>query len=290
MNVRAAAVAVLCLAFALPARAAERHAAFGLVLQVDAARRTFVASCQEIPGYMEAMAMPFTVRDAKELEGLPRDVLVDFTVVVEKGDAYAENIRVHTFASPEAQAMKAERLMLLERLTASGPAAKPLERGQTVPDFELIDQDRHTVALSALAGKVVAVSFMYTKCRLPGYCLRLTHNFGELQKRFARRLGRDLILLTISFDPGNDSPEILAAYAKEWKADSKTWHLLTGPEDEVRRVCHALGLSFWPDMGMITHTLHTIVIDRGGRVAADLEGNEFTPEQLGDLVQSVMDR
>jgi protein SCO1/2 len=38
------------------------------------------------------------------------------------------------------------------------------------------------------------------------------------------------------------------------------------------------------------HSLHTAIIDPAGKLVANLEGNEFTADQLGDLVQSVLDR
>jgi protein SCO1/2 len=50
------------------------------------------------------------------------------------------------------------------------------------------------------------------------------------------------------------------------------------------------GMNFWPDMGMIVHSMHTAVIDRQGRLVANLEGNEFTADQLGNLLKTVMDR
>ena len=62
--------------------------------------------------------------------------------------------------------------------------------------------------------------------------------------------------------------------------------LLTGPSDEVKRICNLLGSNFWPDEGTLTHSLHTLIIDRKGKLSADIEGNQFTGEQLGDLVQT----
>ena len=50
------------------------------------------------------------------------------------------------------------------------------------------------------------------------------------------------------------------------------------------------GLNFWSTEGLITHTMHTVVIDRRGKVAANLEGNQFSPQQLKDLVEDVMKR
>ena len=70
------------------------------------------------------------------------------------------------------------------------------------------------MSLSALRGKVVVANFIYTSCALPNFCLRLANNFSVLQKRFAKQLGRDLVLLTVTFDPVHDTPEVLAKYAE----------------------------------------------------------------------------
>jgi protein SCO1 len=269
--------------------AAQRYPVLGLVLTVDPAHNSMVASCGEIPGYMEAMTMPFDVRNAKELDGLRPGMLIDFTLVVEKDSSYAENIRAHVFRSSDTEPLQAQGMKILQRIAAPEPSVKPLEVGQAVPDFSLIDQNRQPVTLSQFSGKVVAITFMYTKCPLPDYCFRLANNFGVLQRRFAARMGKDLVLLSITFDPIHDQPDVLAQYAATWKANAGGWRFLTGPPPEIERVCHMFNLNFWPEMGMITHTLHTVVIDRQGRITANLEGNQFTAKQLGDLVETALD-
>jgi protein SCO1 len=80
----------------------------------------------------------------------------------------------------------------------------------------------------------------------------------------------------------------MAKYGKIWNADPRGWRLLSGPPAEVKQVCNKLGMSFWPDEGLMTHSLHTLLIDRGGTLAADLEGNKFNADQLGDLVQTIL--
>ena len=90
-------------------------------------------------------------------------------------------------------------------------------------------------------------------------------------------------MLSISFAPVHDTPQVLAKYAATWKADPRSWHFLTGKLSDVQAVCRAFGLNFWQDEGLITHSLHTIVIDRSGKVAGDFEGNEFSAVQLGTL-------
>jgi protein SCO1/2 len=274
--------------FPAVAAAAERYPVTGLILSIDQPHLRFVASCTEIPGYMKAMVMPIPVREVKALAGLKPSMFVDFTLVVEKDRSYAENVREHDYENLAQEPLLVRRLQLLARLDKANPLAPTLEIGQPVPDFTLTDQTGQRVSLSRFKGKVVGLTFIYTSCPLPDYCFRLSNNFGRVQKRFADRMGRDLVLLSISFDPVHDTPEVLAKYAAIWKADANSWHFLTGTPEEVKAVCGRFGLNFWPDEGALTHSMHTIVIDRQGKLAANLEGNQFTAEQLGDFVQTTL--
>jgi protein SCO1/2 len=265
--------------------AIKRYPVTGIILKVDADRRTFSASCSAIPGYMEAMIMPYSVRDGKALTGLQPGMYVDFTLVVDGGSSYAEGIHIHRFESMEQEPLRARRLQLLEDMRKPEPGKSSVSVGQPVGDFTLTDQTGQRVALSQLQGKVVGITFIYTSCPLPDYCFRLSNNFGRLNKRFANQMGRDLILLSVSFDPVHDQPNVLRKYASTWKADPKSWHFLTGPLPDVKELCRRFGLNFWPDEGTLTHSLHTFVIDRTGKLAAKFEGNEFSAEQLGDFVE-----
>src|SRR5579863_8051531 len=73
----------------------------GLVLRVDRPHKTFTVSCQNIPGYMDAMVMPFEVREARELDGLASGMTVDFTLVVEKESNYAQQVKIRRYESVE---------------------------------------------------------------------------------------------------------------------------------------------------------------------------------------------
>jgi protein SCO1 len=268
----------------------KHYPVFGIVLSTDPAHNSFTASIREIPGYMDAMVMPFNVRDAKDFNALKSGTAIDFTLAVSKDASWAENIHPHVFVNGDNEMQESARLHLLQNLNAPKSAIKPLELGDTVPDFSLVDQTGTPIRLSQFRGKVVALTFMYTKCPLPDYCFRLNNNFGNLQRRFGAQLGKDLVFLSISFDPIHDSPAVLTEYAKTWNADARGWHFLTGPLPQVEQVCHEFSLNFWQEMGMITHTLHTVVIDRQGRIVANLEGNQFSAQQLGDLLQSTLNQ
>jgi protein SCO1/2 len=270
--------------------AAQEISVTGMVLKVDRPLKTFVVSCQSIPGYMAAMTMPFEVRDAKNLDGLAPGMTVVFMLLVDGESSYAERIQIQHYASVEQDPMTARRLKLLTLLAhPDGDSSKSLHVGQTVPNFTLTDQNRRPVTLAQLAGKVIALNFIYTSCALPNFCFRNSNTFGVLQKRFKDQMGEELVLLTVTFDPQRDGPEALAKYAKTWKADPATWHFLTGSVPDIQRVTNMFGMDYFPDEGLMNHSLHTAVIDRQGKLVANIEGNQFTSDQLGDLIGSVLD-
>ncbi|HXZ80715.1 MAG TPA: SCO family protein [Terriglobales bacterium] len=266
----------------------QRYLVRGLVLRVDRAHQKMLVSCQEIPGYMDAMVMSFKVADPKSLDGLASGAQIQFTLVVTKEASHAEDVRIVGYTSAEREPSKSRRLKTLDE-ALGGPGSPALSVGQAVPDFVLTDQNKRRVRLSDFAGKVVALNFVYTRCALPDYCYRLSNNFGALQKRYKDLMGRELILLTVTFDPVHDQPEILSEYAGIWKADPDNWRFLTGPAAEVQRVCDLFGVNFVQDEGLFVHSLHTAVIGRDRNLVANLEGNEFTPQQLGDLVGAVLE-
>jgi cytochrome oxidase Cu insertion factor (SCO1/SenC/PrrC family) len=67
----------------------------------------------------------------------------------------------------------------------------------------------------------------------------MVENFRVVRARFADVMDRDLVLLTISFDPQYDTPERLAAYAAANRAVAPGWLFLTGERSQIERVCDA---------------------------------------------------
>jgi protein SCO1/2 len=265
----------------------ERYAVTGLVVDVRPATRTFVASIDAIPGFMAAMVMPFQVRDAVELRGLVRGAQVQFTFVVTSASSWAEQITVRRVENLEQDPLAARRLALIDEFT-SGRAARAVPAGGIVPDFRLVDHKRRPVSLSDFKGKVVAVNFTYTTCQLPDFCLRIVNHFGALQRRFSGALGPDLIFLTITFDPARDQPDVLDRYAAQWKPNHDTWRFLTGAVADVRPVLELFGMVAFMNEGLMDHGLRTAIIGRDGRLVTNLEGNQYSTDQLGDLIESVL--
>jgi protein SCO1/2 len=291
MLIRTAAAALLVLAgsssFDAQQQAERRYAVRGMVLRVDAADKIFFVSHERIEGLMDSMTMPFEVRDVRLLQSVGPGALVDFVLVVDKQGGYATDLRLRRYETPEQDPATAKRPSPQRRAASQLPP--PVAVGQPVPDFTLLSSTKERVKLSDFAGRVVAINFVYTRCALPQFCPRMATTFGVLQKRFATVLGRDLQLLTVTFDPQRDTPEVLAAYADGWKADGRGWRFLTGPVADVRRVCAFFSVDAVVDAGLTNHVVRTVVVGRDGRLLANIEGNQFTPEQLGDLLRSTLE-
>jgi protein SCO1/2 len=287
---RVAAVAIVLLLLAGQGWAAQRHTVTGLVLKVDSAHRSLVVSCNRVPGYMDAMVMTFFVHAPRALHGLQPSAVVEFTLRGDSELPYAEDLHLVSFESTEQEPQEAQRLKLLRNMASPAKAASALTLGQLVPDFAFTDQNQQRVAFSQLEGDLVVLTFIYTRCPNPNYCFRLNSNLGQLQKRFSARLGRDLVLLSIVIDPEHDQGNALSNYANIWKANPQGWHFLTGQLPDVQKVTHMFDMDFWNAEGTTTHTFHTIIIDPHRRLAANLEGNQFTAKQLGDLVETMLPR
>ena len=274
--------------FAIPlSGAAESHSAKGLVLRTDLAHHSLTVSCEAMPGYMDAMEMEFKVSDPGVLARLKPGAAVNFTVTVRRDILYAENIRLGTTANFESEPMAAGQLTALNNMLEP---AQVLSIGDLVPSFALTDQAGKTIRLSQFQGKVIAITFGYSRCPNPNYCFRLSSNLAQVRQRLHGQAGRDFVLMTIMIDPAHDQGATLAQYADVWKADPSEWHFLTGPLPEIKQIASNFGMNFWGVESGLTHSLRTIIIDRKGRLAVNLEGNQFTPQELSDLVRTVINR
>jgi protein SCO1/2 len=289
---RAFLALALLLPAAMPSGAGEPHTVQGVLLEVDSASRTIEVSCDAIPGYMDAMVMTFAVRDSEVevLKSIKPGRTVRFTMAERGNQEFAEHLQAISVQNYEADPTEASRLTYLHRLLDHTAAQRIIPIGGLVPNFTLTDQFDRPTHLDDFKGMVVVLSFAYSRCPNPNYCFRLSNHLAQVYRRFHSLTGHSLILLTIVIEPDHDQGDELRRYADTWKADWAAWRFLTGPLADIHAIADGFGMDFWNYEGYLTHSFRTVVIDRDGLLAANLEGNQFTAEQLGDLVKTVLDR
>jgi protein SCO1/2 len=124
----------------------------------------------------------------------------------------------------------ASTLALLARAIRPPPAMPVYGH---VPALGLVDAQKRPFTTDAMLGHVTVVDFIFTHCTAS--CPRLTARMGELQARLAREGSSSTRLVSISVDPDNDTPDVLARYAGSAHADPARWSFVTGPADDVEK-------------------------------------------------------
>jgi len=161
----------------------------------------------------------------------------------------------------------------------SAPQQQSLPKIGPAPEFSLTSQDRAPVALSDFRGKVVAVTFIFTRCTET--CLVLTPMMSFVQDRLGRDFGAKIVFLSVTVDPERDTPEVLKEYAEAFGADPAGWLFLTGPPDDIREVTRRYGVfAAKAANGNVDHTFLTSIIDRRGILRVQYLGVRFDPEEF----------
>jgi protein SCO1/2 len=120
----------------------------------------------------------------------------------------------------------------------SPPARSPAEK--YFSDVELIDQDGRKLRFytDVLKNKIVAINTFFTTCT--NICPPMNRNFERMQDALGDRLGKDVLLVSISVDPETDTPPRLKEYGRRFHA-RPGWIFLTGKKENVDWALYKLG-------------------------------------------------
>ena len=196
--------------------------------------------------------MPFSARDRKEIVDLKIGEAISFRLTVTEKDFWIDSVR------------KIARRDV--RLAESTPApaithdqSGRLHEGDAMPSFSLTDQDGKNITLDTFRGQPFVLTFVFTRCPIPNFCPRMTHNFSDLQSTIKTYLGAlaKTHLLSITLDPKFDTPEILKQYGQHENADPKIWTFATGAPAEIDALTHAFSVYVQTEGGTISHGLAT---------------------------------
>jgi protein SCO1/2/putative membrane protein len=158
---------------------------------------------------------------------------------------------------------------------ASDPAYSPW--GVPVGDFTLTERSGQMISRDDLNGKVWVAHFFYSRCT--GICNKTLPAMRELQKTFAGKT--DVMFVSISVDPADDTPELLQRYADDQGADPAQWLFLTGTEAEVHAVIQRAFFQTAQRNAKATspgdafdHVPHLLIIDRRGVIDGFVNGTQ----------------
>ncbi len=282
-------VGLFTLLLFLPISACTRHSAQpsakrypfkGRIVAINSQSQSAIIDGDAIPGFMDAMAMDYKIKPPSMLNQFASgDTISAEVVVVEaKGDAapdyWLENVKVTSHSAPPAQTPKSSLHM---------PAP-----GEDVPNFAFTNQSGRRISLQQYRGKVLFVTFIYTRCPFPDFCPRMSSNFAEIYKQLPSNPSlAGAHLLSISFDPNYDTPKVLRDYAfsvahTHDAALFSRWEFAVPISADLPKVADFFALTVKPEGGLITHNLSTAVIGPDGKIVSWYHGSDW---QVSDLIK-----
>jgi protein SCO1/2 len=235
----------------------------GVVKRVERELQHVTIDHEAIPGFMDAMNMRFAYTDRSVLDHLQPGDRVQGTLRVEREHGVVSEYQLRDLVVTGQTA----------RGVTSGVAELPargrlLEPGDLVPDFTMTNQDGQAVKLSGLRGKVVVLTFIYTRCPLPDFCPMMDRKFSELAEHLRNSPGRaaSVRLVSLSFDPDHDTADVLRKHAQIRGAAPPLWSYAVASHAELAKIAAPLGLTYIPGTDDIAHNLSTAIIDRAGKL------------------------
>ena len=252
----------------------------GKIVSVDAAGGHVTVDAGAIPGLMEAMTMSYKLVDPTIVSELHVGDIITADVIVDEDAAGPLNPRLDKIVVV-GQAKPDVKPAVLYHVPAPGEA---------VPDFKLLNQSGKEIHLEQYRGKVLLLTFIYTRCPLPDFCPLMSSNFAEIDKDLNadKAIYKRTHLLSVSFDPQYDTPRVLRNYGsahtgKFTDEDFSHWDFAAPSVAELPKV------EQWFDVGVtgssadastIQHSLSTVLIGRDGKVLEWYPTNDWKPAEV----------
>lgn len=261
---------------------AKRYELEGRILSVEKDKHLVTISHEAVKDFMEAMTMPFVVREEWVFDQAKPGDQIKATLVVDETESWLENVVIiESNGEPGGKGASA----------AVGP-----NTGDEVPDFALVNQNNQPIHTRQYKGKALLLTFIYTRCPIPEYCTLMSNNFAKIDQELQKEpnLYDKTRLLSITIDPDYDTPAVLRSYGASHtgRFGDETfshWAFATGSKDQVKAVADYFGLQYFPEKDQITHGLRTVLIGPDGKVHRVYRGNEWKPQEVLKDIEMVAD-
>ena len=267
----------LCLALVVVAACRSgdqrRYTLQGQVVSVAPNHQEATIKHEEIKGFMPAMTMPYKVKEPELLDLIAPGDLINATLVVLTNDAYLADLKQVGRAPlehPPAEVAAASSGFRTAEARRSGARRSVPRSGRQEADLQLFQrvEPRCHVHLHTLPDANLLSA--------DGPEFRNDSEAAEADSAPKRRVH----LISVSFDPATDTPQVLKQHARMLQADPNMWTFLTGARDDIDRFAARFGVSVARALDgqeNITHTLRTAIVDADGRLVKGYVGNEWTP-------------
>jgi protein SCO1/2 len=103
-----------------------------------------------------------------------------------------------------------------------------------IPPFSFTDRYGRPFTEKNVEGKIIVADFFFTRCTT--ICPKMSIQMQQLQLKLDDEAFKDVVILSHTVDPENDTPEVLDNYARKLQADTARWKFLTGHAPDIYRM------------------------------------------------------
>ena len=262
----------------------------GKVVATDVAAGKITLDHEAVAGFMDAMIMPYKLADPSIMSEL------------HPGDTITADVLVDQISPDPEGGYKNARLANIVVVAQAKPDYKPAVQyhvpaaGDQVPDFALLNQSGKMIHIEQFKGRVVLMTFIYTRCTLADFCPRMSRNFAEIDKALATdaNLYAKTHLISVSFDPTYDTPAVLRSYGGAYtgmytQEKFAHWDFAAPPLKELATMTEFFDVGVMPgENKSLTHSLSTVLIGKDGKVVAWYPTNDWQPAEMVAAVKAAV--
>jgi protein SCO1/2 len=256
----------------------------GVVVSTDYPKAEVVVNQEAIPGLMGAMTMTYPLPNPGVLSDVHPGDEIKARLWAASDDAGGTKLRL-------------DRVEVASRARPDEVSAIQYHvpvTGDVVPDFPLLNQDGRVIRLSDFKGKAVMVTFIHTRCDIAIYCPRVSEKFAEIEKSLAAdpAVYAKTHLITISFDPAYDTPQVLRSYGAKYLGAATPGafaHLdfaAPAPAD-LLKMEQFFNLRVSGKGAALVHSLATVTIGKDGKVVGCSPTSDWPTSALLTQFRSV---
>jgi protein SCO1/2 len=159
----------------------------------------------------------------------------------------------------------------------------------TIPDFKLTDQHNNQVTSAVIKDKIHVADFFFARCL--GICPKMTSQLQRVQEAFLNN--PDVLIMSYTVDPENDTVEALRNYADQYGAVKDKWYLMTGEKKVIYKLAkQGYYVTAKEDNVQSTnleekfvHTDKFVLVDKKGNIRGFYNGTD--PKEIDKLILEI---
>jgi protein SCO1/2 len=163
-------------------------------------------------------------------------------------------------------------------------------------NYELIDQNNNPVSFPEfIKGSTTVAGYIFTNC--PDICPLTINNMRLIQERLKKEEIKGVEFVSVSFDPENDTPEVLKKFSEIRNLNLDNWTFLTGEKPIIDKLMKHAGVVALPGdstvfpSGKVTyyyvHTDRIQLIDNAGRIRKNYPGSSINIDEIINDIKSL---